>query len=140
MHCALPWWERCGGGASWCPTGGSEACQGEARARQPRAHRRVRGPVVAVMWLGLLLLSGWVAPGVVASGPTAERCFGGDGEVAALSAAAVAFPDAAPSREYHSAVPFSQWDAGAGAMVLLVRHLRCDKKKKYKQDSLRDDK
>jgi hypothetical protein len=69
------------------------------------------------MWLGLLLLSGWVAPGVVASGPTAERCFGGDGEVAALSAAAVAFPDAAPSREYHSAVPFSQWDAGAGAMV-----------------------
>jgi hypothetical protein len=52
----------------------------------------------------------------------------------------VAFPDAAPSREYHSAVPFSQWDAGAGAMVLLVRHLRCDKKKKYKQDSLRDDK
>lgn len=60
LHCALPWWERCGGWASWCSTGGSEACQGEARARQPRAHRRVRGTgsrcyvarAAAAEWLG----------------------------------------------------------------------------------------
>ena len=80
------------------------------------------GAVFLLAWADLLFTTVAAADTGGVGGMGAGVCAAGEGEVAELSASTSAFPSFAGAREYHTAVPFTTWDASSlsylqGALV-----------------------